>query len=44
MNIDISKIKETFGFHKFNNKFRAEITLNKKFKYIKFLINYFSLC
>jgi len=30
MNIDISKIRDTFGYHKYDNKFRAEITLNKK--------------
>jgi hypothetical protein len=34
MNIDISKIKDTFGYHKYDNKFRAEITLNNK-KYTK---------
>ena len=28
MNIDISKIKDTFGFHKFNNKYRASISLH----------------
>lgn len=30
MNIDISKIKDTFGYHIYDNKFRAEIQLNNK--------------
>lgn len=30
MNIDISKIKDTFGYRIYDNKFRAEITLNNK--------------
>jgi hypothetical protein len=34
MNIDISKIRDTFGYRIYDNKFRAEITLNNK-KYNK---------
>jgi len=34
MNIDIYKILDTFGYHKYDNKFRATISLNNK-KYTK---------